>query len=353
MIVCYFIKYAFIKFNFYFYFYFHTNLYMNTNTNSWNKNSKLWKPTTNLPCNSNGWNTKLLLQDPASQYLIQKIIQKTVRVPGSLYTHDLGALTSYQKPLAAFGNVNWNQMSDRAVRHVQPQLVVGGSFYHGSSTKRTITRARPGAGCPGGSGVDIKHNSYDRYLNKIKGKGPLRRGVVTPTFGKPIVFNQAFPIYGGKTMKTNIVGANCGCPISENKNANDLDLSRINAITVNPVLRFNGFVFSVGSVVYALDSGNMYSRAVILSGGTPTNGSTNNSVTVRFDDGTISTTTTDTLRIYYQCNSCGEVAPPTNTITTMRTDPISLVSECYISQFQGTNITYNNCATCNPFIPPV
>jgi len=41
-------------------------------------------------------------------------------------------------------------------------------------------------------------------LNRLKGKGPVRRGVVPPTFGKPLPFNPAFPIYGGKTMKTSI-----------------------------------------------------------------------------------------------------------------------------------------------------
>jgi hypothetical protein len=307
----------------------------NLNPNKWQKNSKEWKPNTNLSCNSNGWNKKLMLQDPASQYIRQQIIQKTVRVPGSLYTHDLGALTSYQQPIATFANVDWNQMSDRAVPHVQPKLVVGGSFYHGSSTKRTITRARPGAGCPGGTGVDIKHNSYDRYLNRLKGKGPLRRGVIPPTYGAPIIYNPALPIRGGKTIKTNIVGSNCGCPIGQN------DLSKINSILVNPVLLFNGFVFSVGNVVYALDSGNMYSRAVIISGGTPTNGSSNNTVVVRFDDGTVSTTTTDTLRIYYPCDGCNVTIPSNNTTNINRNLPPS-VSACFTAdRFLGSSGVFN------------
>jgi hypothetical protein len=58
---------------------------------------------------------------------------------------------------------------------------------------------------PGGVGVDIKHNSYDRYLNKIKGKAPLRRGVIPPNYGAQIPFNRAFPVYGGKTFKTSII----------------------------------------------------------------------------------------------------------------------------------------------------
>ena len=37
-----------------------------------------------------------------------------------------------------------------------------------SSLKSTKTSLKPGALCPGGIGVDIKHNSYDRYLAKKK-----------------------------------------------------------------------------------------------------------------------------------------------------------------------------------------
>ena len=33
---------------------------------------------------------------------------------------------------------------------------------------------RPGSTSAPGVGVDIKHNSYDRYLAKLKGRGPLR-----------------------------------------------------------------------------------------------------------------------------------------------------------------------------------
>ena len=46
----------------------------------------------------------------------------------------------------------------------------------GCSTKRTLTRVRPGALSPGGEGVGIKHGCYERYLNKLKGQlreGPL------------------------------------------------------------------------------------------------------------------------------------------------------------------------------------
>jgi hypothetical protein len=73
---------------------------------------------------------------------------------------------------------------------------------------------RPGALSPGGAGVDIKHNSYARYLARIKGKAPLRQQAVPPYFGAPIPFDPAFPIYGGKVFKTGIV-AGCNCPDNE------------------------------------------------------------------------------------------------------------------------------------------
>lgn len=173
-----------------------------------------------------GCNTNLAANDGPSQYQKQKIIQNTVRVMGSLYTFNLAALNAYQKPIlepqpllmdGAFyfggGRVNWNQMSDRASPHIQVVVGGSGSAYRGNSTKRTITRLQPGALSPGGIGVDIKHNSYARYLNKIKGQGPLRRGVIPPNYGTPYIpFNRAFPVYGGKVIKTSIVNR-CDCPL--------------------------------------------------------------------------------------------------------------------------------------------
>lgn len=179
------------------------------------------------PCDINcgrRCNQNLASNDPASQYQRQKLIQNTVRVYASLYTMNLAALAGYQRPLknpqlveqnstpyVAPANVYWNQMSDRARPSHQTTKIASGSTYHTSSTRHTITRNRPGAMSPGGVGVDIKHNSYDRYLNKIKGKGPLRRGIIPPKYGHPVPFNRAFPIYGGKTIKTSIINS-CDCP---------------------------------------------------------------------------------------------------------------------------------------------
>jgi hypothetical protein len=145
---------------------------------------------------------------PFDQYQRQKLIQNTVRVPASEYVMNVGALTVYQRPDPRYG-VNWNQMSDRRERHIQ-KANAPGTNPGGNSTKRTITRLRPGALSPGGEGVDIKHNSYARYLARIKGKAPLRQQAVPPFFGLPIPFNPAFPVYGGKVFKTGIV-AGCNC----------------------------------------------------------------------------------------------------------------------------------------------
>ena len=157
----------------------------------------------------------LLKSSEAYQYQTLKIIQNTVRVPSSLFTSDLGDLSIFQSAKNAPQRVNWNQMSDRVVRHYQTnsaQSQGGGGIFKGSSTRHTQTGTKPGSCTPGGYGVDMKHNSYYRYLARLKGRGPVRRGPIPPTFGQPIPYNPAFPIYGGKTMKMNIVNK-CNCPI--------------------------------------------------------------------------------------------------------------------------------------------
>lgn len=158
---------------------------------------------------------------PAVQYQTQKQIQKTVRVPASLYTFALKSLAGFERPLSTGQwvqqagsfyyippTVRWNQMSDRAVPSISKVKTASGGTYHTSSVRHSITRARPGAMHAGGEGCDIKHNCYDRYLNRIKGQAPLRRGVIPPHYGAPVPSTRAFPIQGGKVVKTAIVN---GC----------------------------------------------------------------------------------------------------------------------------------------------
>jgi len=175
-----------------------------------------------------GCNKNRNSNNPATRYQIQQLIQNTVRVPSSIYTMNLGALSVYQAPsknyrVVSLGDVaylvspgvNWNQMSDRANPHKQVVVSGNGTSYGGNSLKRSLTRLRPGSLSPGGTGVDIKHNSYDRYLNRLKGKAPLRRQQVPETFLLPeIPFNRAYPVYGGKLFKTAIIN-NCNCPLND------------------------------------------------------------------------------------------------------------------------------------------
>ena len=159
----------------------------------------------------------------AEQYQKLKLIQDTVRVYGSLYVANLGPLTAYKKPISdpdlGYYGVCWNQMSDRPVPSVQRASIPTGYATAMNRRHTSVTSSKPGSQTPGGKGCDIKHNSYDRYLNRLKGKAPMRRGVVPENFGKPIPFNPAFPVYGGKTMKTNIVDG-CDCPQENSEEQN-------------------------------------------------------------------------------------------------------------------------------------
>jgi hypothetical protein len=271
---------------------------------------------TSSPCSAYGscrsFNQNLNGNDPASQYQRQKIIQNTVRVKSSLYTMNLGALNVYQRPRTMFSvvensgstyvvppGVNWNQMSDRKDPHVQTVVTGSGSTYGASSTKRTITRLRPGALSPGGSGVDIKHNSYDRYLNRLKGKGPVRRGPVPPTFGQPYIpFNRAYPIYGGKTIKTSIVSG-CDCPVEETNNINNRNEIKLyeNSDIQNQIFNVT-YAFNVGDIVYAKNPVTaIYEKATIIS-------IDEGLYTVQFSDGTETVVFKCELLIYYDCSDC-------------------------------------------------
>ena len=170
-----------------------------------NSNSPIttYPPCRSLKCQLNGSK----LQTSLNQYQIQKLIQNTVRVPCSVYIQNLRALTSYQLPSVLHQNVYWQQSSDRAFRHIQKVTVPT----RGNSLRSSITRFdRPGCATPGGAGVDMKHGSYQRYLNRLMAKGPMKRDPIPKTFGLPIPFIPAFPIYGNKTLKTTIIN-NCLC----------------------------------------------------------------------------------------------------------------------------------------------
>lgn len=262
--------------------------------------------------NCRNCNKNLASNNPASQYQRQKIIQKTVRVPSSLYSMNLAGLTVYRRPLTTDQlveqagtpyyvppGVNWNQMSDRPIPSLQKVKTGSGSTYGASSTKHTIVRNRPGAMSPGGLGVDIKHNSYDRYLNRIKGKAPLRRGIVPPTFGLPYIpFSQAYPIYGGKQFKTSIINS-CVCPQNNKEEQDKIIYDRSQNAIQEDILSVT-YHFTVGDEVWARKNSNidLLYKATILSI------ELDGVYELQFEDGTITYTTIEQSKIkpYYNCN---------------------------------------------------
>ena len=122
----------------------------------------------------------------------QKRIWNTVRVPASLYTTNKACLNVYN------GRNSWNRQSDRNTMSITNRNVPS----RGNSTKTSITRCRPGSCSAKGKGVDIKHNSYDRYLAKLKGRGPAK----TEKYG------DLHPKQGNKTRFFGIAYSNsCLC----------------------------------------------------------------------------------------------------------------------------------------------
>ena len=131
----------------------------------------------------------------------QKRILKTVRLASSDYVNSLVPQTVYDA--TAPGQLPWNNMSDRAVAGVVHSHVPSRGV---NSAHATITRARPGACSAPGSGVDVKHGSYARYLAKLKGKTVGRScsaASVVPT-----------PIRGDKTQYFSVSNSDrCNYPL--------------------------------------------------------------------------------------------------------------------------------------------
>ena len=154
----------------------------------------------------------------------QKVIQGVVRAPSSLFTMNLAAFNVFeagqgQTPVAAPYPSTTQTQSDRRKRHTVP--VTMGTYRGSNSTKHTKTSLRPGATNAPGTGVDVKHGSYARYLAKKKGTGPLR-GQASANFRcqtDPRVPNyqtireNPHITTGGKNAKFGMIAA-CYCPCS-------------------------------------------------------------------------------------------------------------------------------------------
>ena len=122
----------------------------------------------------------------------QKIIQRQVRISSSEYLMNLGVMnvrgTTLNRPLLEFAYVNQVQSSDRNKKAVGKYSVPSS----GNSTHRSITRLRPGSLNPGGTGVDVKHNSYARYLARLKGTNLVTEK--SNLYPKPLQGNKNYKI---------------------------------------------------------------------------------------------------------------------------------------------------------------
>ncbi len=130
----------------------------------------------------------------ATNNVTQKRIWQQVRTGSGMYTMNLSALTSGAAILASGSTTHWNQRSDRILASVQPLIPT-----RGNSLKSTLTSDRPGAGSPGGSGVDVKHDSYARYLNRKKAAT-----IKTQT-------QQTVAVKGNKTKMTGLLANSINC----------------------------------------------------------------------------------------------------------------------------------------------
>ena len=74
--------------------------------------------------------------------------------------------------------------------------------------RHKVTTSQATALYPGGTGVDIKHNSYARYLARIKGTELLKEETSCQTISDTALRNN------NKARKYNIVAlpASCSCP---------------------------------------------------------------------------------------------------------------------------------------------
>lgn len=133
----------------------------------------------------------------ATQAIEQKRIWRQVRTGSAIYTMNLSSLTSAANRLDSGRPVNWNQMSDRVLPANQPEI----HPTRGNSLRTTLTSDRPGASSPGGQGVDVKHDSYARYLNRKKASN-----LKTQTQDL-----ASAPLYGNKTQMTGLLANSIQC----------------------------------------------------------------------------------------------------------------------------------------------
>jgi len=161
-------------------------------TNSANvvkKNGYIYYNTPPVQCVSCGNN---LTRDTNGEAR-QRRIQNTVRIPNSQYLDNLTSLTvrgsEKNTPLSTFSYVNQSQASDRNILSNQNKIA--------------NPKLRPGKLGPGGVGVDVKHNSFDRILARKKAQN-IRTDSTLST--------ATVPLYGNKVKTYGIINTEpCRC----------------------------------------------------------------------------------------------------------------------------------------------
>jgi len=125
---------------------------------------------------------------------INQRIYNSVRVSQSEYVMNKSSLTT-QYNSRDNNNLNWNTKSDRLLP-ANSLKNFSTVTRNANSRKSTITRLRPGALTPGGHGVDVKHNSYARYLARKKGETALKQDKNYVKINPKAVVNNKFKKYG-------------------------------------------------------------------------------------------------------------------------------------------------------------
>lgn len=145
-----------------------------------------------MACNDKTSNDLLNTSSIPATNIKQKRIWKQVRMPSSQY---MDAKQAISVGYDTRNTLPWNQSSDRISASKSMNVVPS----KGNSTLRSLTRLRPGASSAGGVGVDIKHNSYERYILKKKTKN-----LISEECGNKC----KAPNYGNKYKMIGILG-NC------------------------------------------------------------------------------------------------------------------------------------------------
>ncbi len=149
----------------------------NCTTQFSNNNNFAFKYKKPVPCPIDASSSLNIIQT-------QKAIQKQIHTPSSNYTQAINSLTVAKDILNSTNKKPWHNASDRSQSH-------GLSRSNGNNlnTSQKIN-----------SGVDIKHNSYDRYLAKKKASNL-----------KTQINESTIPLKGNKTKYYSITTQNSNC----------------------------------------------------------------------------------------------------------------------------------------------